>query len=53
MTSHTGTQIITINILPDISKGKGNQTINFDLLIKYNVKSIFLQKIMQKMRQGD
>ena len=29
MTSQAGTQAITINILPDISKSKDNQTMKF------------------------
>ena len=37
----TEIQRITINILPDISKSKGNQTIKFGQLIEYNVKNIF------------
>ena len=32
--SQTGTQKITINILPDISKSKGNQTMKFGQLIE-------------------
>ena len=35
-----------------IKGSKGNQTIKFGQVIEYNRK-IFLQKIMQKMRQGD
>ena len=48
MTSQTGTQTITINILPDISKSKGNQTMKFGQLIKYKVRNNFLQKSCQK-----
>ena len=43
MTSQTGKQIIIINILLNISRGKGNQTMKFDQLIKYSVKNISLQ----------
>ena len=32
--SQTGTQKIIINILPDISKSKGNQTMKFGQLIE-------------------
>ena len=32
MTSQTGTQIITMNILPDILKSKDNQIMKFDQL---------------------
>ena len=52
MTSQTGTQIVTINILPDISKTKVNQSVKFGHLIVYNVRNIS-SEIMQKMRQGD
>ena len=30
MTSQAGTQTVLINILPGISKSKGNQTMTFD-----------------------
>ena len=42
MTSQDGTQTITINILPDISKSKDNQNVKFGQLIEYNVRNIFL-----------
>ena len=51
MTSQTGQQIIARHILPNISRGKGNQAMTFGQLIGYNMKSMFLQ--MQKTRQGD
>ena len=44
MTSQTGKQIITIHILLNISRRKGNQSMKFDQLIEYNVRNIFLQK---------
>ena len=44
MTSLTGKQIITIHILPNISRGKGNQTVKFIQLIEHNVRNIFLEK---------
>ena len=34
MTPQTGQQIITIHILPRISKSKGNQTMKFPQLIE-------------------
>ena len=37
-----------MHILPNISRSKGNQSITYGLLIKYNVKSIFLQKSCRK-----
>ena len=43
MTSQTGWQTITIRILPNISRSKGNQTLKFGQLIEYN-RNIFLQK---------
>ena len=36
MTSEPGQQTITIHILPNISRSKGNQTMKFGQLIKYN-----------------
>ena len=44
MKSQTGTQTITIHILPDISRSNGNQTMKFGQLIENNVRNIFLQK---------
>ena len=43
MTSQTGQQIITIHILPNISRNKGNQTIKFCQLIEYNKRSIIFK----------
>ena len=48
MTSHTGKQTIAINILPDISKSKGNQTMKLGKLVEYSVKNIFLQTSCRK-----
>ena len=53
MTSQTGKQIITINILLIIPRSKYNQAMKFGQLIKYDVEEIFLKKFMQKVRQGD
>ena len=36
MTSEPGQQTITIHILPNISRSKGNQTMKFGQLIKHN-----------------
>ena len=44
MMSPAGKQTITIDILPNISRGKGNQTMKFGQLIAYNMKNIFLEK---------
>ena len=48
MTSQTGKQIITIHILPNISRKKGNQTMKFSQLIEYNIRNIFLEKSFRK-----
>ena len=44
MTSQTRQQIITIHILPNISRSKDNQTMKFGQLIDYNMKMILLEK---------
>ena len=44
MTSQTGQEIITIHILPNISRSKANQTMKFGQLKEYNMTSIFLEK---------
>ena len=44
----TGKQTITVRILLDISKGKGNQAMKFGNLIEYNLRNIFLQKSYKK-----
>ena len=48
MTAQTGQQIITVHILPTISRNKDNQAMKFGQLIKYSVKNIFLQKLCRK-----
>ena len=53
MTSQPGLQTIAIHILPNISQSKGNQTMKFGQLIEHNKRNIFLQKLLQKMSQGD
>ena len=37
-------KIITIYMLPNISRSKGNQTIKFGQIIEYNMKNIFFEK---------
>ena len=45
MTSQTVQQIISIHILPNISRRKNNQEMKFDQFLKYSVRNIFhLQK---------
>ena len=48
MTSQLGLQIIAKHILPNISQDKGNQTMKFGQLIKYNKRNILLQKSRRK-----
>ena len=40
----TGKPIIAIHILPNISRSKDNQTMNFGMLIEYNMRNIFHDK---------
>ena len=42
--SQPGQQAITIHIMPNISRGKGNQALTFGQLIEYNKRNIFLPK---------
>ena len=44
MASSTVKQIITIHILPHISKSKDNETVIFSELIEYNMRNISLEK---------
>ena len=44
MTSQTGQQIITIHISPNISRSKGNQTMEFGQLREYSKRNIILEK---------
>ena len=48
MTQQPGSQTITIHILPNISRSKGNQTMKFGQSIEYNVRNIFLEKSYTK-----
>ena len=48
MTSQTRTPTITINILPDTSKSKGNQTMKFSQLIVWNVRNMLPQQSCMK-----
>ena len=47
MTSQSGQQTVTIHILPNISRSKGNQTMKFGQLIEYN-RNVFIQKSCRK-----
>ena len=41
MMSQHGKKTIAIHILPNISRSKGNQTMEFGLLIEYIMRNIF------------
>ena len=43
MTSQPGLQTITIHILPNISRSKGNQTMKLSQLIEYTREIVFLK----------
>ena len=47
MTSQTGQQVITIYILFNISRSKGNQAMKFGPLISSNMRNIFLEIFTQ------
>ena len=44
MTSQLGQPTIAIDILPNISRSKGNQAMKFGQLIEYNMRNIFVEK---------
>ena len=48
MTSQAGKQIITIHIVPSISKRKNSRKMQFGQLIEYNMKNISHQKSCRK-----
>ena len=52
MTSQTGQQIITMPILSNISRSKGNQSMKFGQLIEHNMGKILLEKSC-KNRKGE
>ena len=49
MTSQTGKPIITIHILPNISRIKGNQAMEFGQFIEYNIRNICLKNDTQNV----
>ena len=51
MSSQTGKKLITIHILPNISRSKGAQTMKFCQLIEYNIRNGFLKKHLQKQTE--
>ena len=48
MTSQSGKLTIAIHALSNIWRCKGNQTINFDQLVIYNMTNIFLDQSFTK-----
>ena len=48
MASQLGQQTIVINILPNILRSKGNQTMKFSHLIECNMRNIFLKNSYTK-----
>ena len=48
MTSQRGEQAITIHILSNISRSRGDQTMKPAQLIEYDKSNIFLQKLCEK-----
>ena len=48
MTLQPGKLIVAIHILLNISRSKGNQTVKFGQLIKYNMRNIVLEKPFTK-----
>ena len=48
MTSQAGLQTIAIHILDNISRSKGNQTMEFGLLIEFNMGNVFVEKSYTK-----
>ena len=50
MTPQPGKLTIAIHILPNISGGKGNETMKFGQLIEYNLRNTFLEKTYGKCR---
>ena len=49
MTSQPGEQTIAKHILANTSRSKRNQTMGFGQLIEYNIRNIFLEKVILKM----
>ena len=48
MTSQPGKKTISVHILINISKSKGNRTMKFGQLIGYNMRNIFPEKSCAK-----
>ena len=52
VTSQSEIQIITIYVMTNISRSKGNEVMEFGQLIEYNVKNNFLQKFYTENEVG-
>ena len=48
VTSQPGELAIALDILPNISRSKGSQTIKFGRLIQYNMRNTFVEKSYSK-----
>ena len=48
VTSQPGQQIILKHILPNISRSKGNQTIEFGQLLEYSIRNLFGERSYTK-----
>ena len=48
MTSQPSEQAIVIQILPNITRSEGNQTMKFGQLMEYNMRKFFLEKSFTK-----
>ena len=48
LTSQPGRPTVAIHILPNISRGKGSQTMKFFQVIEYNMRSISVEKSYTK-----
>ena len=48
MASQPGQQIITIHILPNVSRSKGSHTLEFGQVIEFSKRNILLRKPCRK-----
>ena len=53
MMPQSGKEIIAKHILYNISRSKGNQSMNFGLLIEYSMRNIFLEISFAKCLEGE
>ena len=51
MTSQPGKQIVTMHILSNISRNKGNQTMQSGHSIEHNMRNIFVEKSYTKCEE--